>query len=450
MSAMGLSVITIETPSLGDRSYVASTDDVAVVVDPQRDLDRFLPLLEGLDVALVLETHVHNDYVTGGLALARATGADYCLAAAEEDLSFERRPVAPGEVIRAGPLEVRPVATPGHTPHHLSYHVSAGDEPGAVFTGGSLLYGNVGRTDLISEAMTRELTVAQFHSARRLLELPGETAVYPTHGFGSFCASSAPVEDDGPAQAAPDDTIAAERLNNFVAQFDDVDAFVEHLLSGLGAYPRYYAHMGPANRKGPSAADLSPPPAAGDLAARLAAGEWVVDLRNRHAYAAGHRRGTIGIELGDSFATYVGWLIPWGTPVTLVADDPDAIAEAQRMLTRIGIDRPAGAATPPPGEAAYPVTDFPGLAGANGAQVLDVRRDEEWEEGHIAGAVHVPIHQVEERHGELPDAELWVHCRSGYRASIAASLLARRGRDVVLVDDDWENAAAAGLPIEAG
>ncbi len=447
---MALSVATVETPSLGDRSYVVAAGGTAVVVDPQRDLDRIRPRLDGLDVALVVETHVHNDYVTGGLALAEEIGADYCLSAAEEDLAFTRRPVSPGEVIRVGPLELRPIATPGHTPHHLSYHITAGDEAGAVFTGGSLLFGNVGRTDLISEEMTRELTVAQFHSARRLLELPAETAVYPTHGFGSFCASSAPVEDEGAPPSVPDDTIAAERLSNLVTQFDDVDAFVEHLLSGLGAYPRYYAHMGPRNRQGPGAADLSPPPAAGDLAARLAAGEWVVDLRDRRAYAANHRRGTIGIELGDSFATYVGWLIPWGTPVTLVADDPDRIAEAQRMLSRIGIDRPAGAAMSPPGEAGYSVSDFPGLAGANGAQVLDVRRNEEWEEGHLAGAAHVPLHELEERHGDLPDAALWVHCQSGYRASIACSLLDRQGRDVVLIDDDWGNVGAAGLPIEVG
>ncbi len=449
MSVLQLSVATLETPSLGDRSYVVSAHGMAIVVDPQRDLDRLMPLLDGLDVALVLETHIHNDYVTGGLALARETGADYGVAAAEEGLGFARRPIAPGEVIDVGGLAVEAIATPGHTPTHLSYQVTAGERAGAVFTGGSLLYGNVGRTDLISAELTRELTAAQFRSARTLLDLPGETAVYPTHGFGSFCASSAPVEDDSAPPSVPDDTIAAERLNNVVTQFDDIDAFVDHLLSGLGAYPRYYAHMGPRNRQGPDSADLAPPPEAGDLAARIAAGEWVVDLRDRRAYAAGHRRGTIGMELGDSFATYLGWLIPWGTPVTLVGDDAAAVAEAQRMLSRIGIDRPAGAAAPPPGDTRYPVTDFPGLAAANGAQVLDVRRDEEWEEGHISGAAHVPLHELEERPGDLPGGELWVHCRSGYRASIACSLLDRQGREVVLIDDDWEHAAEAGLPIEA-
>ncbi len=444
-----LHVTTLETPSLGDRSYVASSRGAAVVVDPQRDLDRLFPLLDGLAVALVVETHIHNDYVTGGLALARETGADYCVAAAEEGLGFERRPVSPGDVLAAGPMAVRAIATPGHTPNHLAYEVTAGDGHGAVFTGGSLLYGNVGRTDLISEELTRQLTEAQFHSARRLLELPGLTGVYPTHGFGSFCASSAPTEDGGPPPSAPDDTIATERLANIVTQFDDAAAFAEHLIAGLGAYPRYYAHMGPRNRSGPDAADLAPPPPVDDLAARTAAGEWVVDLRDRRAYAAGHRAGTIGIELGDSLATYVGWLIPWGTPVTLVGDDPGAIAEAQRMLARIGIDRPAGAAAPPPGDRSYPVADFAGLAAAgNGHTVLDVRRDEEWEEGHVAGAAHVPLHELADRHVELPRTELWVHCQGGYRASIACSLLDREGHDVVLIDDNWENAARQGVPIE--
>ncbi len=446
---MPLRVATIDTPSLGDRSYVASAGNVAVVVDPQRDLDRLEPHLDGKDVALVVETHIHNDYVTGGLALARRTGADYCVAAADE-VEFARRPVADGDAIDLGHLRVEVIATPGHTPTHLAYRITAGaDDPGALFTGGSLLYGNVGRTDLISQELTRQLTAHQYRSARKLLDLPPQTGVYPTHGFGSFCASSAPTEDGGEHPAVPADTIAAERLGNIVMRFDDEQAFVAHLVAGLGAYPRYYAHMGPRNRQGPDAADLQPAPDAGDLARRIAAGEWVVDLRDRRAYAAGHTPGTLGIELGDSFATYLGWLIPWGTPVTLLGD-PDDVAEAQRMLTRIGIDRPAGQARPAGDGGGYPVVRWEELAAADGAAVLDVRRDEEYEEAHVAGALHVPIHEVPDRHGELPGGEqLWVHCRSGYRASIACSLLHREGHDVVLIDDDWDRIGEAAIPIEA-
>ncbi len=448
-----LDVVTIETPSLGDRSYVAVAEGRAVVIDPQRDIDRVLAVLArtGARVTHVLETHIHNDYVSGGLELARRTGAEYCVAAAD-DVAFRRRPVAPGDVVTAGPMTVRVVATPGHTPTHLGYVLDVDGRERAVFSGGSLLYGTVGRTDLIGAELARQLAVAQFASARRLLaDLPTDAVVYPTHGFGSFCASIAPSED-GPAPELPVHTIGAERAGNVVMAFEDAEEFADHLIAGLGAYPRYYAHMGPLNRSGPQPLDLSPAPAAAaeQLPRRVEAGEWVVDTRSRHAYAAGHLRGTVGIELGDSFATYLGWLIPWGTPVTLVGDDEEAVAEAQRMMARIGIDRPRGRFTgAPAGGSSYEVVRWEDLVPRIGeVDVVDVRRVEEWEESHVAGAANVPLHELQERIDALPDGELWVHCRTGYRASIACSLLSRAGRSGVLVDDEWSRAAAAGVPVE--
>ncbi|MGH3394478.1 MAG: MBL fold metallo-hydrolase, partial [Streptosporangiaceae bacterium] len=357
-------VVTIETTGLGDRSYLAHDGSAAVVVDPQRDIDRVRAAADaaGVTISHVLETHIHNDYVTGGLALARAAGAAYVVAGIEE-VGFDRMAVADGDEIAAGDLGVRVVATPGHTPGHLSYVLSdASDGPVAVFTGGSMLFGAVGRTDLISPADTEPLTRAQYRSVRRLAaELPDQVAVYPTHGFGSFCSATPTT---GGAS-----TIGAQRRSN-LALTSDEDEFVKGLLAGLTAYPRYYAHMGAANRSGAAAPDLTAPRRAdaAELRRRIDAGEWVVDLRQRRAFAAGHISGTISVELGDPFATYLGWTMPWGQPLTLIGDSQDQVADACRQLVRIGVDQLAAAAAGPTGELAdgrlgrYEVRDFPALA----------------------------------------------------------------------------------------
>ncbi len=446
-------VVIIETPALGDRSYLIHDGADAVVVDPQRDIERVLTAAEHRRVRIthVLETHIHNDYVTGGLALARQTGAAYVVAASEQ-VSFDRMAVGDNDQISAGSLTVTAMHTPGHTPGHLSYVLGeAGHRPFAVFTGGSLLYGAVGRTDLIGPEHTERLTRAQYRSVRRLAtELPGEVAVYPTHGFGSFC-SAMPT-------SGTSSTIANERLANLAFRTGE-DAFVKELTEGLGAYPRYYAHMGPANRRGPQAAVLTTPAQAdpAELRRRIDAGEWIVDLRERRAFARAHVSGTISIEIGNSFSTYLGWAIAWGTPLTLIGDSPDDITEAQVQLARIGIDQIAGAATGPAAALApdgrissYPVADFAGLAaewGKPGQVVLDVRRPDEWRAGHLSGAVHIPFWELEQRTGEVPAGEVWIHCASGFRAAFGASILARAGRSVVHVDDDWEMAGQAGLPL---
>lgn len=437
-------VEVVSTEELGDRSYIAHDGEVALVIDPQRDIDRIEAVLaeRGLRCALVAETHIHNDYVSGGLELARRTGATYVVAAVD-DVDFDRRAARDGDELEAGRLRVIVVSTPGHTDGHLAYIVSDEEGPPVVFSGGSLLYGSVGRTDLVDPTRTDELTRAQFRSARRLVGLlADEVAVYPTHGFGSFCSS-------GSSSSDTTSTIGVERGRNDALVTDDEDDFVAKLVAGLTAYPSYYGHMGPRNQDGAGPIDLSPPTPtdAVELAQRIAEGEWVVDLRSKTAYAAEHLAGTIGIGLGQHFSTYLGWLIPWGSPLTLIAEGSEEIADAQRQLVRIGIERPTGAAIGSPRDLAadhevrsYPTATFPDLARQPDAIVLDVRRDDEWVKGHISGATHLPLHALVERRNEVPDGRLWVHCASGYRASIAASLLDRAGHDVVLVDDDFEHA----------
>ena len=337
----GVEVAAIDTPALGDRSYLAHDGEVAMVVDPQRDIDRVLALAaaRGVRITHVFETHLHNDYVTGGLALALAVGAAYHVSAADE-VAFDRVPTSDGDVIEVSPvMRVRVLATPGHTFTHLAYLLEAAGHTHAVFTGGSLLYGSTGRPDLLGRVHAGELARAQFASAHRLAAvLPEDADVYPTHGFGSFCS----VSQAGGSSS----TIGGERRVNPVLILDE-ERYVSELLAGLDAYPAYYAHMGSANAAGPSGADLSPPNRAdaAELSRRLEAGEWVVDLRARRAFAAGHVAGTLSFDLDGSFATYLGWLIPWGTPLTLLGQTSEQVAEAQRELVRIGIDRPAGAAT---------------------------------------------------------------------------------------------------------
>ncbi|WP_328885285.1 MBL fold metallo-hydrolase [Streptomyces sp. NBC_00316] len=450
-------VETMETAGLGNRSYLAGGRRSALVVDPPRDIDRVIAAAarRGVRIALVVETHLHNDYVTGGLELARLTGARYLVPAAAL-VSFDRVPVADGDSAQVDDgLALRALATPGHTPHHMSYVLEEGGRAVAAFTGGSLLIGSVGRPDLVEPRLTAELARAQHASAHRLAdELDDAVPVLPTHGFGSFCSSS---QADGNTT-----TIGDERARND-ALVKDVDTFVAELLAGLDDIPAYYAHMGPANAAGPGPVDLMPPAPADpeQIARRLAAGEWVVDLRSRVAFAEGHVAGSFNFESEGQIATYLAWLIPWGRPVTLLASSADELAHAQRELVRVGIDRPAAAAIGDPQSWVRDAdelrslrrSDFAGLAVARerGEEpvVLDVRREAERRAGSIAGSVHIPVHELPQRLDEVPDGVVWVHCAGGMRAAIAGSLLDAVGREVVAVDDGFGAAEAAGLTIAA-
>ena len=459
MTTNDFQIIPIETPTLGDRTYVVHDGEHAFVVDPQRDIDRVLAVLDEHAVQLtdVFETHLHNDYLTGGLALAQHTGAAYHVNA-EDDVSFDHTPIRDGDTVKVGPrLQVTAISTPGHTFTHLSYALSdASSEDAAqgvgqslaVFSGGSLLFGATGRPDLLGEEHADALARQQHASAHKLADLLPETAdVLPTHGFGSFCAAT--------QSEATESTIGQEKGSNPVLTQDE-ETYVRELLDGLGAWPAYYAHMMPANAAGPSEPDLSTPAAADavELRRRIEAGEWVVDLRNRTAFAAGHAPGTLNFGIKGAFATYLGWLITWGTPVTLLGETPEDVAEAQRELVRIGIDRPAAQATGGPSDwsdrplASFATATFADLEEVRHHRdvvVLDVRRADEYDATRIEGAHNIPIHELPGRVAEVPAGEVWVHCASGYRASIAASVIDAAGRTPVAIDDSFENAEKVGL-----
>ena len=448
-------VLVLDSAGLGDRSYVVHDGTRALVVDPQRDIDRVEALLaaHGLTVTHVAETHFHNDYVTGGRELAEKHGAEYVVPAGF-DISFDATQVEDGDTFSVGDLDVEVVHTPGHTPNHMSYVARIGQNS-VVFTGGGLLYGSVGRPDLVAPDLTVKQAHDQWHSAHRLAQKLGEdTAVFPTHGFGSFCSAT---QTQGTSS-----TIGHEKAVN-PALTESEQAFVDMTLAGLDVFPAYYAHMGPANVAGPSPVDLSTPVRVDpdELRARVRRGEWVVDLRSREVFAAGHLPGAVNFDLNGSFINYLAWMMPWGTPVTLVGSTPEQVAQAQRELVRVGIDQLAGAAVggpdtwldDPARAATLPRIAFTDLAalmaGDDRPYVIDTRQIREWEAGHVDGATFIPFYEIADRLADIPrDRPVYVYCGSGYRAAAVTSLLQHEGFDnVVLVDDSFGNAAAAGLPI---
>lgn len=447
-----MEVVTIETPQLGDRTYLVHDGAVGIVIDPQRDTDRVDKAVAdaGVRITHVAETHIHNDYVTGGLQLASDHNAAYLVNAAD-DVPYRRQPISDGDTVQVGRMVLKAVATPGHTHHHLSYIVTDGERQ-AVFSGGSLLYGSVGRTDLVSDEDTVPLTHHQYASVRRLVDEAGKDAgLYPTHGFGSFCSS-------GPASGAESSTIGEQLKENHALTDPDEDHFVQELIHNLTAYPSYYAHMAPINLAGPTAPDLELPDSLDqdELAARLQRGEWVVDLRNRIAFANSHLSGSVSFEYGDGtkFTAFLGWVLPWDEQLTLVGEHQD-VENAIRDLSRIGIDNPDAAIGSGPWELApgAPTSSYRSVGWQEVLQkpkdepLLDVRRTDEFEEAHIREATNIPVHELLRRMDEVPAGRLWVHCGSGYRSAVAASLLQRAGRDVVHIDAKFRDARKAGLAL---
>ena len=460
-TARRLAIVPYDAPGLGDRSYMVHDGAKAVVIDPQRDPAPYLATADelGMDITWVLETHVHNDYVSGGLALARRTKASYGIPAGEPvDFAAESQALAEGDVLNTGSLTIKVLSTPGHTPHHLAFVADDGLGATAVMTGGSLLGGATGRTDLSGDQRTAELAEAQWRSVRRLLdELKPSTVVLPTHGFGSFCSA-------GAQQAGKIDelTIGDERHRNPVAKLG-LSAFVETLVHQVMPIPAYYPYMAPLNRVGAAEPQGGLPRKlpADEVSDLARSGVALVDLRPRRDFARDHRHGALNIELGADLATYLGWLVPFTAPFVLLSDSADDVIEACHLLSRIGRDTPLGWA--PPGSLApphdkehdhYDTRNFDDLARRTheGPQpsVLDVRFAYEWQNGHVAGARNVPLPDVAGAYETLSEnEEIWVHCQSGFRAAIASSVLSGAGLFPVLVDDLFEHAPASGLVIVA-
>ena len=436
-------VKAIRTPGLGDTTYILSHNGRGVVVDPQRDVDRFLDHghAQGVRIRYVLETHVHNDYVSGGRELARRAAAELVLPAGA-GVAFDHTPAFHMEDLTEDDgLVVRPIHTPGHTPEHVSYLVFVDGVAAALFSGGSLLVGSAGRPDLLGVERAHQLALAQFRSVRRLASLADELALYPTHGEGSFCTASSAGRSTS--------TVGLEKRTNPLLQYDTAEDFAHAQLAGLQPYPKYYAFMGGINTLGPEplpeqqVPELTPE----EVHARLTE-VHVVDARPRSNFAAGHIPGSLGIELADDFGTWVGWLVPFNAPVVLVLDDDQDLQEAVVQLERIGFDAVKGVLR---GLASwrgahletstYQMVDAPTFARAvsdgSARQILDVRSPGEWQTGSLPSATwrYVPD-LVEDVPNELqPHEPVWVLCASGFRATIAAGLLERHGLQPVVLAD---------------
>jgi hydroxyacylglutathione hydrolase len=439
-----LSIINIDTATLGDRSYIAHDGKTALVVDPQRDIDRIQTILEesGLSLAAVVETHMHNDYLSGGLTLAREYGASY-ITSAEDPVEFERTPARDLDLFTVGTFAIQALRTPGHTFTHLSYILkNASDQAEAIFTGGSLLHGSTGRPDLLGSENAPKLARAQHGSAHRIAELlDGEISIRPTHGFGSFCAATATSGDHS--------KLKDEKLSN-PALLLDVEEFISTTLAGLDAFPAYYKYMGPGNLAGAPPIDLSELANISREAVRAAlhSQEWVIDIRHRDTWAKEHLKGTVNFGIEGSFATYLGWLFPYERPLYLLSDSAQDISKAQRELVRIGIDQPTGVFVGDIGSLGeskeikrVKFSDLPEALKDEKKVILDVRRNGERSASHILGSIHIPLHQLETRAVELPQrSEIWVHCAGAYRASIAVGILDRLGFEAILINESFEQA----------
>ncbi len=437
---------------------------VAAVVDPRRDVDLYLDeaRTRGLRISHVVETHLHNDYVSGARELAGATGAEHVHAAGAE-LRHDYRAVRGDETFDLGALRFRVLETPGHTPEHLSYSVSdlsRADEPQLLFTGGSLLVGAVGRTDLLgaghAEAYARQMH-ASLHD--RLLPHEDSVMVLPTHGGGSLCSKD--------IATTPWSTVGFERRHDPLLAIDEVEAFVRALLADQPAFPRYFARMRPINQAGPAPLGGVPEPQAlgVDAVRVLLAGEGlIIDARSPSAYATGHVPGSLSIPAGSSFGTWLGWVVPHDRPLILLLDSADDWDGQIRQALRIGHENVAGYLEG--GLAAWRASGGHVEAGASisvdelRAQlsrepemlVIDVRQASEFEIGHVPGARHLHAGDLPDRLAELPrDRPIAAICASGYRSSVAAGLLRQAGfQDVSAVRGGLPEWRAAGYPVQTG
>lgn len=443
---MALKILNIDTPSLGDRSYLIHDGKTAAVIDPQRDIDRINDLLsaQNLTLGAVVETHIHNDYVSGGLDLSRSHRVPY-LINKDDPVVFERSEVSNQQVFPIGTFALKAIHTPGHTYTHLSYALlDHQGEPVGVFTGGSLLHGATGRPDLLGWDHAAELAGLQHHSAKLISEMFKDSVdVYPTHGFGSFCSATPSTADSS--------NLADEKRSNPVL-LNGLEQFIAMTLESLDKYPTYFKYMGPENMAGAQPIDLSElaTKSTDEILMAIKSSAWVVDLRNRALWAKEHLVGTASIGIDGSMASYLGWLYPYEKELYLISDNATDISNAQRELARIGIDRPTGSFVGSisdfPDTSSIKVASFKDLSGVlenPGITLLDVRQINERKKSHIEHSIFIPFYEVEARVNELPESgEIWVHCASGYRAASVIGFIESSGRTPVLINEDYSCAAS--------
>ncbi len=460
-------VLQFVDEDLGNAAHLVGSRGarVAAMIDPLRDVDRYLEAAKrlGVQVVYALDTHLHNDFVSGSLEIAARTGA-VVGASAEAEAEFEHRLLKEGDRLPLGDLALGVMATPGHTPEHIAFTMSRADagRPLALFSGGALIVGGAARTDLLGHDLSVPLARQLYRTIHaKLLALPDDVAVYPTHGAGSFCA--APTVSDRTT------TIGRERATNPLARAEGEDVFVEIALRGLPSYPVYFGKLRPVNRRGPRVLGRLPelpPLSAEEVRAWIDGGGAVLDVRSALEFHRGHIPGAYGIAVDAPLVVWGGWLIPFGTPLVLVTRGLEDREEAVRQLLLIGYDDLRGYLEG--GMEAWRAAGYPleevrkiapsalreQLATGKAPVVLDVRQEDEWRDGHIPGAVHLENGRLPWDDLPLPrDQPIVVHCYTRNRSTAGISVLARRGyRNLFLLDGGFAAWEKSGFEIkrEAG
>ena len=439
-------LIPLVDEGLGNSAYLLDLGDGrALAMDASRDLRALNTAAgrRGLRVAFAADTHLHADFLSGAVQLGHDTGATI-LASAAGRRTFTHRGLVDGDEVDLGGLTLRALATPGHTDEHLSFLLLDGSRELGVFTGGSLIVNSAARTDLLGADRTEELARAQYRSLLRLTALADHTAVWPTHGAGSFCSA--------PPGSERTTTIGAQKQANPLLAAPDEDTFVAQLIASLGSYPAYFDRLGELNRRGPAVLTTTPVlPAlrAQQVRALIADGGHVVDVRPAADYAAGHIPGSLSIPLRDQFATWLGWLLPDTAPLVFVAGDDQDLSEIVWQSYKIGHERLAGRLAG--GMAAWltegnpqTTTAFLTADRAVGRPYIDVRQKSEFAAGHVPGSVHLELGGLAAAAADVPDRPV-VACGHGERAMTAASLLERAGRtDIAVLDGGPGDYAAVG------
>jgi glyoxylase-like metal-dependent hydrolase (beta-lactamase superfamily II)/rhodanese-related sulfurtransferase len=451
---------------LAHASYMLASEGEAVVVDPQRDVEIYLQAAAANRVSIrhIFETHLHADFVSGHRELAARTGAQIYIGA-EAEATFPHVAVRDGFQLQVGKMQITALETPGHTPESVCLVITDEEKssaPWAVLTGDTLFLGDVGRPDLSKRYTPAQLAGMLYDSLhKKVLKLADDVLVYPAHGAGSLCGRNMRAERSS--------TIGTERLTNYALQIESREEFVAQLTSNLPVRPEYFSQDAEINRSGaPSLADLPalPPVEPAELKTILAEGGIALDVRPGEEYAAGHVPGSVNIALSGQFASWAGALLGLAARPVLIAESPEAVAEARMRLARIGLEdargylrggiaawREAGlplATLPQIGVETLSARLQPGLQVPD-FQVLDVRREAEWETGHIAGATWWPLDNFKVAPPEIErEVPVAVHCKGGYRSMIACSLLLRAGfQNVINVSGGFDAWQGARLPVAA-
>lgn len=457
-----------EDKGLAQYSYAvgcASAGKLAIV-DPRRDIDVYLAFAEAqeMEITHVLETHIHADYASGARELANRTGAELRLSAYDKGELYEvavpHREFYDGDSLEIGSVRIQALHTPGHTPEHLTFLVYDGKRsssvPQLMLSGDFLFVGSLGRPDLLGAEAKRKLAEQLFESVtRKIKDLPDGLEIHPGHGAGSMCGAG--------MNARPLSTLGFERTANpYLDPRLSREEFVAKILSSLPPFPDYYRRMKQLNSDGPALLDELPDlePIEPGRFRELAKDHAIIDLRDQLSFGAGHIAGSFGIGAGTNLSTWASWVVSYDKPLLLVASEPAVLEDTVRFLVRVGLDQVKGYLK---GgielwmRAAYPLVTLaqisPGdlhqlLNKGHNVQVLDVRSQGEWDSGHIEGALHNMAADVPENLHRLDRRQpLALVCGTGYRSTVAASLLEQRGfQNLINVTGGMQAWVRAGLP----